>query len=111
MLSHVQKFILVGCAQTAPVGDLMEVVGLLFFMCSYVCQGADLSLTPNLKGLRLDGLLPRPRGKYGGLSFAGWSWAPDSRKHYVLEVPVAPGQVRYYFLRVQGLPFKKTLPF
>ena len=63
-------------------------------MCSYVCQIADPSLTPNLKGFLLDGLAPRPRGKHLGLSFSGWSWAPDSRKHYFLEVPVAcrPGE-------------------
>ena len=48
--------ILVGCAQAAVVGYLMEVVGLLFFMRSYVCQVADPSSTPNAKGLLLIGL-------------------------------------------------------
>ena len=60
----------VGCAQTAAVGDPRVVVGLLLFLCSYVCQVADPSVTLNLKDLRVDGLVPR-------LSFPGWSEAPD----------------------------------
>ena len=75
-----------GCAQTAALGDPMEVVGLLFFLCSYVCQVADPSLTPNLKGLLVDGLAPRPRYNHAGLLFSGWSQAPDSRKCDVPEV-------------------------
>ena len=38
-------------------------VRLLLFLSSRVCQLADPSLTPSLKGLRLDGLSPRPRGR------------------------------------------------
>ena len=35
--------ILVNCAQTAAVGDPMDVVGLLFFLCSYVCYLIQVS--------------------------------------------------------------------
>ena len=45
--------ILVGCAQTAAVGDPMEVVGLLFFLCPNVCQVSDPRLTPNSKAFRI----------------------------------------------------------
>ena len=36
------------CTQIAAVCDTMEVVGLLFFLCSYVRQIADPSLSSNL---------------------------------------------------------------
>ena len=57
-------FILEGCAQTAAVGDPVELVGLLFFLFSEGCQVADPSLMSNLIGLLLDGLPPRARGKH-----------------------------------------------
>ena len=98
-----------GCAQTAAVGDPMEVVGLLFFSVLQVCQVAEPSLTPNLKGLLLDGLAPRPRGKHGGVSFSGWSWTPDSRKHDTPELPVAPRPGEILLFASPGAPSQQNL--
>ena len=68
----------------------MEVVGLLFFLCAYVCQVAGPSLRSNLTGLLLDGYL-------SGLAF------DLTTKHDILVAPVASDKVRHYLLRVQGL--------
>ena len=69
------------------VGGPMEAIGLLFCMCSFVCQVADPSLMAILMGLLLDGLPPRARGKQTSsslrhektFSFDGKK-APDTRK-------------------------------
>ena len=49
----------VGRARTAAVGELMDVVVFLFFLCSDVSHLADPSSTLNLKGLLLGDLAPR----------------------------------------------------
>ena len=99
-----------GCAQTAAVGDPM-VVGLLLFLNSEVCQVADPSFTPSLKGLLLDGLAPRPRGKHGEVSFSGGSWTPDSRKHDTPELPVAPRPGEILLFASPRLPAQENLAF
>ena len=55
----------------------MEVIE--FFCCSYVCLVADPSLTLNLKGLLVEGLVPRERGKHGIWSFSGWPSGAGSK--------------------------------
>ena len=77
--------ILVGCAQTVSVGDLIEVADLLFFLFSCVRHAADPGLTSNLKGFLLDGLAPRARCIHVTWKFSGWPGACDFRKENIPE--------------------------
>ncbi len=86
-----------GCAQTAAEGDPIAVIVFLsFFLSSRVCQVVDLlSLSPSLKGLLLDGLAPRPRGRAnfddqdGPIMRQAWPSRPGLGKIHVFPGPGA----------------------
>ena len=111
VLNPPRRILLVGCAQTAEVGDPMLVVGVLFPQCSCACEGADPSLAPNLKGLLLVGLAPRARGKHVTWLLSWLPGAPNFSIADILEVPVAPDKVSHHLLRVRGCRLEKTLTF
>ena len=79
------------CAQTGVVGDPMELVGLIDFLCYHVCQVADPGLNSTLKVFLLGSLARKAKGKHARISFSGRPYAPDFRKHDKLAVSEAPG--------------------